>query len=171
MQTLIRQAIASDSHLLSNLSVKTFYQTYEAFNSAEDMEKYTGEYFNRDLIEEEITGNIQTYFIGFINYVASGYATLKSSRPPLKIKPGKTAEVGRIYVLNEFKNKGLGKALLNHCIDKAKEEGFDHLWLGVWQKNQPAIDFYEKCGFSKMGVQTFILGNDPQDDWIMVRPL
>jgi ribosomal protein S18 acetylase RimI-like enzyme len=44
-------------------------------------------------------------------------------------------------------------------------------WLGVWEHNPRAITFYGKLGFVACGEQVFPLGNDPQRDIVMARPL
>ena len=45
------------------------------------------------------------------------------------------------------------------------------VWLGVWEHNYRAIDFYTRWGFSKFGEHPFILGTDMQTDWMMVKHL
>jgi diamine N-acetyltransferase len=51
----------------------------------------------------------------------------------------------------------------------AKELKKDIVWLGVWEHNQRAIDFYTKWGFEKFGTHVFQLGDDPQTDWLMKK--
>jgi ribosomal protein S18 acetylase RimI-like enzyme len=45
------------------------------------------------------------------------------------------------------------------------------MWLGVWTKNFRAQEFYRKFGFTKCGEHVFVLGSDPQTDWVMSRSL
>jgi GNAT superfamily N-acetyltransferase len=46
-------------------------------------------------------------------------------------------------VTKEFQ-KGLGKQLLEKAISIAQEENTKTIWLGVWEDNLKAIDFYKK---------------------------
>ena len=46
-----------------------------------------------------------------------------------------------------------------------------YVWLGVWEKNEKAIRFYTKNGFSRVGTHTFVMGEDVQTDYIMRRDL
>jgi diamine N-acetyltransferase len=39
----------------------------------------------------------------------------------------------------------------------------------VWEFNERAIRFYEKHGFEKFGEHVFMLGNDPQIDWLLKK--
>ena len=171
MEIIIRGATVADSRLIADLSVKTFYETYAAYNTVADMEKYTNSHFRESQVRKEIKEKKQTYFLCHCNGTAAGYATLRNQNHPVELSGVKAAEIGRIYVLKEYKNRGIGRALILQCAETAALEGFQRLWLGVWQENLPAISFYEKNGFSKIGVQTFLLGNDLQYDWIMSRSL
>ena len=47
--------------------------------------------------------------------------------------------------------------------------GKDAVWLGVWDRNERAIRFYESWGFHRAGSQPFLLGSDLQTDLVMVR--
>ncbi len=56
--------------------------------------------------------------------------------------------------------------MLQKAIDLAETRA---IWLGVWEKNQNAIAFYEKMGFQKTGEHVFQMGDERQIDWVMTR--
>jgi RimJ/RimL family protein N-acetyltransferase len=57
-----------------------------------------------------------------------------------------------ISILPEYRNNGLGKAIMQTMIDWATEHPtIEKLALGVWAKNVPAIALYEKRGFIQEG--------------------
>lgn len=62
-----------------------------------------------------------------------------------------------IYVREEFRGKGIGKALMAEVAAIALREGFWAMRWEVLNWNQPAIDFYKKLG------ATFL------NDWMEVR--
>ena len=76
-------------------------------------------------------------------------------------------EIERIYVAGEFQNKGLDRYLVDQAVHIAAERKKKYIWLGVWNKNEKAIHFYEKNGFYKIGTHIFIIGEDAQTDYIM----
>ena len=80
-------------------------------------------------------------------------------------------ELCRLYNLQEFIGKGIGKSLMLKCLEFAEENRHDTIWLGVWENNNLAINFYRKFGFEKCGEHVFRLGNDLQTDWLMQRNL
>jgi GNAT superfamily N-acetyltransferase len=51
-----------------------------------------------------------------------------------------------LFVLDQFRGKGIGKALLAAVAKLAVDEGCYGLRWEVLDWNQPAIDFYEKLG-------------------------
>ena len=57
------------------------------------------------------------------------------------------------------------------CLAEAKSAGFKTMYLGVWEKNLRAGAFYRKWNFVRVGEHTFQMGDDPQVDWWMMRPL
>ena len=45
------------------------------------------------------------------------------------------------------------------------------MWLVVWEKNYQAQAFYKKDGFKIVSQHTFVVGDDPQTDFILVKEL
>src|SRR3712207_7947820 len=43
----------------------------------------------------------------------------------------------------------------------------DNIWLGVWEENSRAINFYKKNGFIEFDEHIFKLGEDEQTDIMM----
>ena len=66
---------------------------------------------------------------------------------------------------------GLGKILMSEAILIAQQLHKSSIWLGVWEKNVTAIAFYESQGFVKTTTHTFLMGNEAQLDYIMVKML
>jgi ribosomal protein S18 acetylase RimI-like enzyme len=98
-----------------------------------------------------------------------GYVKLASSQPPEGLPAGADMEIVRIYSEQHTIGKGVGRALMQASIHQAREQGKPWIWLGVWEHNQRAIDFYRKWGFEKFGEHVFMVGEDPQTDWWMKK--
>ena len=54
-------------------------------------------------------------------------------------------------------------------LEKARQEDYRTLWLGVWEHNGRAQAFYRKWKFHEVGRHIFRLGADPQNDILMER--
>ena len=103
-----------------------------------------------------------------MNNELAGYARVRQSNEVADKFPGKkTVEFQRIYALQKFIGKGVGKTLMNYCLALAKEQGAEIIWLGVWEHNHRAQEFYKKLGFERFSSHIFMLGNDAQTDILM----
>jgi len=165
MNLTIRHATTADAALIADLSRQTFYETFAAQNTAADMEKFLAVQFTRDALLAEVGAAGKTFLLAYTAGEVAGYACLRA---------GTTAdalEIARLYATTAMIGKGVGKALMQACIDLAKQHGKKILCLGVWEKNARAIAFYTAWGFEKVGEHDFVLGNDVQRDWIMQKIL
>lgn len=57
------------------------------------------------------------------------------------------SEVLYIYIAKEFRGLGLGKMILNHYLQYAKDKKLSYSILEVDSTNKPAIIFYIKMGY------------------------
>jgi ribosomal protein S18 acetylase RimI-like enzyme len=67
---------------------------------------------------------------------------------------GKTAELKRMYLQPEYRGRGLGRILLNHAVQWAKERGFQAIVLDTSTAMTAAQGLYESAGFSRTGTRT-----------------
>ena len=167
----IRKAEASDATLIADLSRQTFTETFAAQNSKENMEKFMTEQFSREKLIAEVTVNTNHFFIAFDDHETAGYLKLRESEPVPELGERLTLEIARIYVTARQIGKGVGNLLMQTAIDFAISQSYQFIWLGVWEKNERAIQFYTRWGFKKFNTHVFMLGNDPQTDWLMYREL
>ena len=81
-------------------------------------------------------------------------------------------EIARIYAVQTSIGKGVGSALMREKYrDCPCKKVIILVWLGVWEHNRRAIDFYTRWGFEKFAEHDFILGNDVQKDWLMKKQI
>ena len=59
-------------------------------------------------------------------------------------------ELQRMFLLSSSRGKGYGKLLIDLCIKKAKEFGYDEIYLETLSQMKIAITLYEKAGFKKL---------------------
>jgi GNAT superfamily N-acetyltransferase len=78
------------------------------------------------------------------NGAAAGYASFFYFYSTFQGRPALFLE--DLFVLDQFRGKGIGKALLAAVAKLAVDEGCFGLRWEVLDWNQPAIEFYEKLG-------------------------
>lgn len=112
-----------------------------------------------------------TFLLACLNDKLVGYVKLRRSDESSD-RPGPDAvEIVRIYAVQELIGQGIGKLLMKSAMEFAMERKFIFICLGVWDQNERAIAFYRKWGFERYGNHVFMLGDDPQTDWLFYRKL
>ncbi|MEU5212667.1 GNAT family N-acetyltransferase [Streptomyces sp. NPDC020742] len=66
-----------------------------------------------------------------------------------------------IEVAPAHRSQGIGRALVSHAVEFARERGADHLWLEVTNINAPAIHAYRRMGFTFCGLDTALYNGTP----------
>lgn len=172
MTTLeLRTATIDDAEPLTAFSRQTFLDTYADQNTPADMELYLKQSLTtaqwRDILDRP---EHQVFLLNDDQELA-GYAEIRQGFTPGCVSTRVPVELSRLYVARQRFGQGLGVRLMQACVTAAAERGGTGLWLGVWQRNQRAIEFYRRSGFSIVGTQFFPLGKDLQHDWVMLRPI
>jgi diamine N-acetyltransferase len=161
----------NDAAMLTSLSITTFLETFLNDNKKEDMDKYIAEDMNIARLTEELGDKDSMFFLAQYNNVTVGYAKMRTTKKPAGLISSNPIELERIYVLNEYHSKKIGAALMDHCIAHAHHGRHDVLWLGVWEHNYKAVNFYKRYGFEFFGSHIFRLGDDDQTDMLMKKIL
>jgi diamine N-acetyltransferase len=167
----IRRATPADAELISTLGAETFMTSFGAQNTPENLAKHLAKAFAEEIQMRELTDPAVTYLIPEVNGRTAGYAQVREGDAPACVTGRAPVEVRRFYVVADFHGTGIAQALMNACADEARRRGGGTLWLGVWDQNPRAIRFYTKWGFEDVGGQTFMLGDDPQQDRVLARSL
>lgn len=167
----VRTCNQKDVEALVALGIKTFRDTFDEYNTPENMIHYINDTFTRKIIEHEMKQPGTVFFLAFDGRKAAGYAKVRSSHTPTGLSSTSALEIERLYAHREYVGKRVGYMLMQTCLAYAKKKNIQTLWLGVWEKNARAISFYEKNGFVRFGQHTFMLGQDAQTDWLMKKEL
>jgi diamine N-acetyltransferase len=169
----IRFAAPQDAEALASIAWKSFYDAFADHpkNAPDDLKSYMDGAFSVEAIASELADKDTFYLIAEIAGKMVGYAKLKQNSREDCVSGTKPIELCRLYSLNEYIGKGIGKALMLNCLDFAADNKHDFMWLGVWEFNFRAQEFYKKFGFEKCGEHIFQLGSDPQTDWILERKI
>lgn len=86
--------------------------------------------------------------IAFVNDKVVGTAGIEAVGTKYKVRH--RAEFG-ISLLKDYWGMGIGRALMDACIECAKKAGYVQLELDVVADNVRAISMYEKAGFVEYG--------------------
>lgn len=171
MNLTIREATIEDAVLVANISQQTFYETFAAYNTPEDMEIFLSQQFTRGKLMLEVGRPELTFLLVYAGKEIAGYVKLREAAAPQGLGATNVLEIARLYAMTGMIGKGVGRLLMQASLSLAQERKKEAVWLGVWEKNQRAIDFYHRWGFQKFGETDFLLGTDLQLDWLMRKSL
>lgn len=168
MENIILRSISvKDVVGLQEIGQQTFFETFESRNTEENMKNYLEEGFSINKLTTELENkNSEFYFAELDNHVI-GYLKLNIVESQTELQEDSALEIERIYVLKDFHGKKVGQLLYEKAISIAKQKNVDYVWLGVWEENLRAINFYKKNGFIEFDKHIFRLGNDEQTDIMM----
>ncbi len=171
MEVTIREATKKDAVLIADLSRRTFFETFAAGNTKENMDRFLAEQFTKGKLMLEVGQPELQFYLAYVGAEVAGYVKLRDGKVPAESKDQPALEIARLYAVKSKIGTGVGSRLMQQSIDAAKEKNKQIVWLGVWEKNKRAIDFYHKWGFEKFSEQDFILGLDVQRDWLLKKQL
>ena len=168
MSVIIRQATPADADVLLDLSIITLTEAFAHQNTEADFAAYVAEAFTAERIRNELADPGTTFWLAKHEAEVVGYAKLRSKTPkPRRLAGKRSTEIQRLYVLNRAQGLGLGRKLMETCLQTARDEDFQTVFLGVWEKNFNAQAFYQHLGFQPCGWHYFQFGSDRQRDYWM----
>lgn len=169
MELEIKIEQINHSHIaaLQQIGRQTFSETFAESNSAENMSKYLEEAYSFEKLNEEINNPNSLFYFAMFHEKVIGYLKLNMGVSQTELQDKNAIEIERIYVLKDFHGKKVGQLLFDKAIKIAKEQQVAYVWLGVWEENKRALQFYTKNGFVEFDQHIFVLGDEAQTDIMM----
>ena len=137
------------------------------FIPEEDLKTFFKEAYSTEALLDEMSNKQSWYFFARYNGEVAGYMKLNIGDAQTEPKGEDYLEVQRLYMYREFQSKGIGSILMEKAFEIARDNGKKKLWLGVWENNHRAIEFYERHGYKITGSHQFYAGNDISTDYIV----
>jgi ribosomal protein S18 acetylase RimI-like enzyme len=163
----IKKTELSELQKLQKIGRETFYETFAGDNSEENMATYLDEKFALDKLTAELTNSASEFYFAQIDDEIIGYLKVNFGEAQTELQDKNGLEIERIYVLKAFHGLKVGQLLYNKALEIAKDSDLKYIWLGVWEENVRALNFYKKNGFVEFDKHIFVLGNEEQTDLLM----
>jgi ribosomal protein S18 acetylase RimI-like enzyme len=167
----IRPAGEADAELLAHVGAQLFQATFAVDNDPMDMFMYLSDAFTPERQRAELADPDRICLLAEEGAAVAGYALLRRGVAHVHVTGARPIEIQRFYVDRAWHGRGVAARLMAACLNVARTQGAETVWLGVWERNPRAIRFYEKHGFTDVGSQEFRLGTDLQTDRVMTRPV
>ena len=168
---IIRRASKEDTVALADFSRNAFEEAFGAENDPEDMQVYLDTSFSREQLGHELADPETTFLLAYHKDTLVGYAKIQGGSTPDCVHDKEAVQLSRLYVTSACMGRGLGSQLIQACLDESRQQGYETIWLGVWEENIPAQRLYECSGFVRTGAKKFVLGSDIQQDAVYTHAL
>ncbi len=88
---------------------------------------------------------------------------------PTENLPAGTCELVKMYLHKDARGKGLGKLLIQRCLNWAKENGYTHVYLETMPELKQALKVYELFGFEYLNGPLGNSGHFGCDRWMLKK--
>jgi ribosomal protein S18 acetylase RimI-like enzyme len=169
----IRVAIPEDAISVQHIGSTVFTTTFGYSMPGEDLKTYLETAYSLKSVLEDIKSPLKTVIVACnpLNQII-GFVTLTEGTAEECIRSAPSPiELQRLYVDSTAQGQGVGGALMRFAEGNARSRGFRTCWLGVWEENYKAQKVYERAGYTKVGEHDFVMGEERQTDWILVKEL
>ena len=169
----LRVATPQDAGRLAFVGAATFLETYAGTLPAEDILAHCEVQHAPSIYEAWLADPRSHCWLVEASHGAApvGYLVLAPASVPVGDPDPSDLEIKRIYLLHRFQRSGAGRRLMEACMRHARVSGCPRLLLGVYSRNDHALKFYERMGFTRVGERTFRVGGSDYYDYILGRDL
>nr|WP_286178518.1 GNAT family N-acetyltransferase [Arthrobacter sp. SLBN-53] len=173
---VIRAATAADVDELAAVAAATFPLACPAESDPGDVAAFVATHLSPQAFGDYLLDPDRIVLIACDADRILGYTMLIRGEPDdpdvqRAVPHRPTVELSKMYTAPEAHGRGIAAALMAHALGHCTDLGAACVWLGVNQDNARAQRFYAKSGFEVAGTKTFQLGNNIENDYVMVRRL
>ena len=105
------------------------------------------------------------YFVAIVDSALVGGAGISR----LRDGDGSICELQRMYLRRASRGLGIGQALLQRCVQAARQFGYEQCYAETILEMTTAIRFYERHGFSRLKAPLGETGHGHNDCWLLLR--
>ena len=156
-----KKATKVDIPLIQELAKKSWNSAYQNIISQDQIDYMLKQMYSEQEISNHMDNPNYQYYLVLRDEIAVGFIGFEFHYE------NATTKLHRIYILEDFKGQGLGKAAINFLKGKTSETSDKRIILNVNKKN-PAKQMYESQGFTTYKEDVFDIGNGyAMDDFLM----
>ncbi|WP_457422789.1 GNAT family N-acetyltransferase [Roseateles sp. P5_E7] len=155
---LIRHAQPEDAAAPAAFAAQGFTDTYRGLDDPQEIADYVAEHFQPEVVTRVIQDPACTTLLAWVGEQLADYAILRKAPPPSCVTGPAPLELWRLYLGQGFIGQGLGARVMAEVHAQARGHGAHTLWLGVYDRNVRAVEFYKRFNFAQVGDKEFLFG-------------
>ena len=119
--------------------------------------------WSKELFDEELKREAAHYFVLEVGGKVAGYMGYWEAP--------EEAHIINLAIGPSFRKQGLGREMMNHCMDYARKRGAKLATLEVRQSNEAAQRLYEKCDFRVVAIRKKYYSDNQEDAVVMIKDI
>ena len=170
MSLIFRPAIEEDTLQLSVLLKQVYIDTYGIDGVSLEFARFITENFSPEKVKTAILSDQTIIWLAvYKNNLAGVLQIVLNKACPLNniIAP----EINKLYILNRFSGKGIGRELMKKGEESLREMGQNQVWLWVLESNERAYSFYHQQNYKWIGNASLQLEENLYDNKVMLKEL
>ena len=164
----IRRAVVADADALSSLAAQLFPLGCPPTDPA-DLEAYISAELTPQRFAELIADPNVVVLVAERGGSLLGYMIIVLRSRHHAVVSRNSAELRKLYLDPALHGSGIAHQIMRAALEILSAARSRTIWLTVYSENPRAISFYLKWGFKIVCVQEFLVGSDPQRDFLMIR--
>ncbi|WP_153769163.1 GNAT family N-acetyltransferase [Labrenzia sp. CE80] len=149
-----RNALPSDAPILAAISIEVWLGTYIRSGVSAFFAEFALSEFTTDKLAAVLADPNEQVIVSENKDGLDGFIRLSHGKVA-PVANCSTMEISTLYVQPRHHGRGLGRMLLEHGLDYARDVDAPSVWLTTNSENTPAIAFYLRQGFDKVGTTHF----------------
>jgi diamine N-acetyltransferase len=142
----IRKATIEDLNRIQELNLLLFEKEYKEYDKLLDLDWTFGK-VGEKYFRDALTKSNHCAFVVEVDGVVVGYIVGAIEKGENYRKLPKMAALDNIFVLEEYRSKGIGKMLYGEFVKWAKGNGVKRVKVEASPDNVEGIAYYENMGF------------------------
>lgn len=143
----IRQALPNDIPTLARIISLSYQDVAQTFHLTEENCPKHPSNCTIDWVEDDLNRNV-TYSLLFKDDIPAGCVALETADREISY-------LERLAVLPQFRHQGLGKKLVAHVLEQARQTRAKTLGIGIIADQKNLKKWYEALGFTLTGTKRF----------------
>ncbi|TXH25267.1 MAG: GNAT family N-acetyltransferase [Cyclobacteriaceae bacterium] len=156
---------------MRQVAIASYADTFADSNTPENLQAFFDSAYSLSQLEREFHEPDSRLYLALDETEVIGFVRMRKNNEVTAYLGENAIELQRLYVLTKAQGKSVGKLLMEKALEVAASNQFEWIWLGVWEKNYKAQQFYARWGFERFSEHTFWMGDDPQVDWLLKKKL
>lgn len=166
-----RTPLRQDAPALSHCGRKTFVDTFGHLYKPSDLSAYLNKVYTPAAVLSDMAAAGTEYRIAEHEGRIIGFCKIGAVTVPLDQVPPHSIELRQLYVDHGWHGSGVAATLMAWALDRAFARECETVYLSVYAENFRAQRFYERHGFKTIGEYKFMVGQQADDEFIMMLKL